>query len=244
MSGHSHWHTIKHKKGLADAKKGQAFSKVTREITLTAREGGKDPNTNAKLRLAIEKARTLNMPSDNIERAVKRGIGELEDERLEPVLFEAYGPGKIALIIEGITDNRNRASNEIKTILTQHNGKLAAEGSVKWLFERKGTVTIFIADQTPDFQNKEIIELAAIEAEASDFYWHDDRFDVYTKPEDLEKAKKYLEGKGIKTESASLDWVARELIPLGPEEMDVAQKLFEALDENEAVQEIYSNLKI
>jgi YebC/PmpR family DNA-binding regulatory protein len=239
MSGHSHYHSIKHKKGRADEARGRAFSKMARVIIVAAREGGGDPASNAKLRMAIEEAKTINMPKDNIERAIKRGTGALAGEKLEQVTFEAYGPGGIAIIIEGITDNKNRTLGEIKQILTQHNGKLAGGGSVKWLFERKGTIVVS-GEQKPE----EELEMQIIEAGAEDTYWHEDLLDVYTKPEDLEKVKKNLEEKEIKIDSTSLDWVAKEMIEVEEKEKQACQKLFEALDENDAVQDIYSNLKI
>lgn len=183
MSGHSHWATIKHKKGAADEKRGQVFSKLARMITVAAREGGGNPENNPKLRAAIEKAKSLNMPSENIERAIKRGTGELEGAKLEEVIFEAYGPGGIAIIIEGITDNKNRALNEIKQILNQNGGKLVGEGGARWLFERKAK------------------------------------------------------------EGGGLEWVAKQEIEISNQDKEAAYKLFEALDENDAVQEIYSNLK-
>lgn len=237
MSGHSHAKTIKHAKELTDKKKGQMFSKMARVISIAAKEGGGDPATNSKLRLAIEQAKSINMPKDNVERAIKRGTGELAGEKLEPVVFEAYGPGGIAIIIEGIADNKNRALGEIKQILSQYNGKLAGEGSVKWLFERKGAL---IVDGKQ--KSKDELELEAIEAGAEDIYWHDDILDIYTKPEELEKVKKSLEEKGIKIDSSSLDWVAKEMIEV--KEKETCQKLFEALDESDSVQDIYSNLKL
>jgi len=240
MSGHSHWHSIKYQKGAADAKKSEAFSKVTRQIAVAARESGGDPVTNSKLRLAIEQAKLLNMPSDNIERAIKRGTGEVEGAKLETVTFEAYGPGGIAIIIEGITDNKNRALGEIKQILNQYEGKLAEGGSVKWLFERKGVI---IADREQLTRDKEEIELKLIEAGAEDIFWHNNTIDIYAKIGDLESVKKNLEGQNIKIENASLDWVAKEQISVSEKEKEVAQKLFEVLDEAESVQEIYSNLK-
>ena len=244
MSGHSHWASIKHQKGAADAKRGKVFSKITKSIAVAAREGGSDPGSNSKLRMAIEQAKTLNMPKDNIERAIKKGTGELGGEKLEQVTFGAYGPGKIAIIIEGITDNKNRTLGEIKQILSQNRGKLAGEGSVRWLFERKGAITINF--QFPPagsgIQKKEEIELKAIEAGAEDIYWHDDILDIYTKPEELEKVKNNLEEKEIKIDSSSLDWVPKEMINIEKKEKEACQKLFEELDENNDVQDIYSNL--
>ena len=236
MSGHSHWKTIKYKKGAADAKKGQAFSKLAREISMIAKEGGKDITFNAKLRMVIEKARSFNMPADNIERAVKRGTGELEGGTLESVLFEGYGPGGVALIVEGITDNKNRTFNEIRQILTQNGGKFVGEGGVKWMFDRKGVIIV-------SHENKEEAELAAIEAGADDVSRDQDFLDVYTKPEEIEKVKKALEEKGLKIESASIGWVAKENIAISETDKKACEKLFEALDGSDDVQEIYSNFK-
>jgi YebC/PmpR family DNA-binding regulatory protein len=252
MSGHSHFRKIKHQKALTDAKRSQGFSKISREITVAAREGA-DPEFNSKLRLAIEKAKSMNMPTDNIERALKRGTEGLGEEKLDEILFEAYGPGGIAIIIEGITDNKNRSLNEIRQILQENGGKLVGEGAVKWMFERKACIIIEIKNQISLSRKqkfsgnlkikKDELELLVIEAGAEDVYWHDDLLDVYTKIEDLEKVKKNLEERGIKIESTSLDWVAKEMIGLGEKDRVACQKLFETLDENDAVQEIYSNLK-
>ncbi|MFH1841241.1 MAG: YebC/PmpR family DNA-binding transcriptional regulator [Candidatus Nealsonbacteria bacterium] len=238
MSGHSHWHSIKYKKGLADAKKSKSFSKITRELIITAREGGGDINFNPKLRMVIDKARSFNMPADNIERAIKKGAGELEEVNLQEITLEAYGPEGIAVIIEGITDNKNRSFGEIKQIINQNGGKLVNEGAVRWMFERKGVITV----ENPEI-NKEDLEMTAIEAGAEDVHWHSEEnvLDIYTKPENIEKTKKYLEGKDIKISASSLDWVAKEKVKAKKKES--CQKLFEALDENDAVQEIYSNLE-
>jgi YebC/PmpR family DNA-binding regulatory protein len=236
MSGHSHWKTIKYKKGAADAKKGQMFSKISREITLAARDGGGDITFNNKLRMVVEKAHSFNMPADNIERSIKKGTGELEGGTLETVSFEAYGPGGIAMIIDGITDNKNRALGDVKQILSQNGGKMVGEGGVRWMFDKKGVATV-----TPT--NKEEAELLAIEAGADDVSWDGDSLDVFTKPEDLEKVKKALDEKGLKVESSSIDLVAKENVDVNEKDKEAAHKLFEALDENDSVQEIYSNLK-
>jgi len=241
MSGHSHFASIKHKKGKADEARGRAFSKMARVISVAAKEGGGSPEANYKLRIAIEQAKEINMPKENVERAIKRGTGELAGERLESFVFEAYGPEGIALIIEGITDNKNRTLGDLKKILTQYNGKLAGEGSVRWMFERKGAIVINFKTQSPNVK-KEDLELMVIEAGAEDIYWHDDFLDIYTKAENLEKVKKNLEKKGIKIESSSLDWVAKEEVEIKNKEF--CERLFEALDENDDIQEIYSNLKI
>jgi YebC/PmpR family DNA-binding regulatory protein len=231
---------VKYKKEVADAKKGKAFSKMARMITIAAREGGADPEMNPKLRLAIEKARFINMPKENIERAIKRGVGDLEGAVFEEILLEAYGPGGIAILIEGITDNKNRTLAEIKQILSQNGGKLVGEGAVRWMFERKGVISV---DPQKSALSREELEMKAIEAGAEDIFWHNQSLDIYTKIEDLEKVKKNLEDQKIEIESASLDFVAKEQIEIPKQEKERVQKLFEALDENEAVQEIYSNLK-
>lgn len=244
MSGHSHSKKIRREKEITDQKRGQIFSKLSQVISVAVKESGSAPESNPSLKLAIEKAKEFNMPKENIERAIKRGTGELTGEKLEEVLFEAYGPGGIAIIIEGITDNKNRTFGEVKQILNQNNGKLVGEGSVKWMFERKGCLVLDLKAQNEDFKNKEKLEIIAIENGAQDLYWYDDSLEIYTKTEALDIVKKSLEDQGIKSESASLDWIAKEEISLNEKEKEACQKLFEALDENDSVQEIYSNIKL
>ena len=241
MSGHSHFKTIKYRKEITDKKRGKIFSKLSRVISIAAKEKGGDPAMNPSLKLAIEKAKEANMPKDNIEKAIKRGTGELAGEKLEEVLFDAYGPEGVAIIIEGITDNTNRTLGEIKQALNQHGGKLASEGSVRWMFEKKGYIAIDAKSQTST-SKKEGLELLAIEAGADDALWRDDYLYVYTKPEELEKVKTSLEEKGITIEDSSLDWIAKEKAETKPESKEACLKLFEALDELDAVQEIYSNI--
>jgi len=240
MSGHSHAKTIMATKTANDAKKGKIYSKYGRLITIAVKDGGGsgDPLKNSKLKAVIEQAKNMNMPKENIERAIKKGTGELAGEALEEVSYEGFGPGGIALIIDGISDNTNRTLSEIKSILNQNGGKMAGEGAVRWMFERKGAITTPIEDKS-----KEELELMAIELGADDVKINGDKLDIYTKPEDLEKVKKSLEEKGIKIESASLDYVSKEEIKLSEKEKEQAQKLFEALDENDAVNDIYSNIK-
>ncbi len=254
MSGHSHWKTIKYKKGATDSKKGRTFSKLSRQITMAVKESGSSLQTNPKLKIAVEQARELNMPGENIDRAIKRGTGELEATLLEEVLLEAMGPKGISVLIECITDNKNRTLGEIRQILNQHGGKLANEGSLRWMFNRKGVITIVasaldISGGTPDInrtgasQSAEGLEMAAIDAGAENIEWRGDVLNVYTDPEALAEAKKTLEMKNIKIESSGLYWVARETILIRPDAHQAIEKLFEALDENDAVQEIYSNIK-
>lgn len=240
MSGHSHFSSIKHKKEITDKKRGQIFSKLSKEISVAAKEGGGNLETNTKLRLVIEKTKEWNLPKENIERAIKRGTGELAGGKLEEVSFEAYGPGGIAIIIEGIADNKNRALSEIKQVLSQNNGKLADTGSVRWLFERKGVIEV--RSMKSEEGNREDLELKAIEAGAEDINWNDNKVDIYTKVENLEKVKANLEKQGIQIESASLDWMAKENIQINEKDEKDSKKLFETLDELDSVQEIYSNL--
>lgn len=239
MSGHSHFKTIKAQKAISDAKRGNLFSKMGRLITIAAKNGP-DPITNSRLKVTIEQAKIVNMPKDNIERAIERGTGELAGENLEEVIFEGFGPGGIAVIIEGITDNKNRTLGEIKQILNQNGGKLAGEGAVQWMFDKKGVITV---DNKDKKLSKEQIELQAIESGAEDIYWHEEELDICTKPEDLESVKKNLEERGLKSESAGFSLVPKDSISVDEKTKQACQKLFETLDENDAVQEIYSNLR-
>ena len=244
MSGHSHAKTIMATKTANDAKKGKIYSKYGRLIAIAVKDGGGsgDPLKNSKLKAVIEQAKNMNMPKENIERAIKRGTGELAGESLEEVSYEGFGPGGIALIINGISDNKNRTLGEIKSILNQNDGKLAGEGAVRWMFERKGAIIINPKVQSPMPKNDEI-EMIAIEAGADDVKWFGDELEIYTKPEDLDSVKKTLEGKGLKVESAKLDYIAKEEVEILEKEKERAQRLFDALDDNDAVNEIYSNLK-
>ena|SRR3989344_14908 len=238
MSGHSHFKTVAATKNANDAKKGKIFSKMARVITIAVKEKGPDVSSNIQLKAAIEKAKEFNMPKENIERAVKKGTGELAGESLEEVSFEGFGPGGFALIMDGITDNKNRTLGEIKGILSQYQGKMAGEGAVRWMFERKGFMTI-----SCDEKQKEELELLVIEVGADDVKHQNGVLEIYTKPEDWEKTKKILEEKGLKIESSFLEWTAKEEVAISDKEKETAQKLFEALDENDAIQDIYSNLK-
>lgn len=239
MSGHSHFATIKHKKGVADASRSKTFSKLAREITIAAKEGGESPETNSRLRTVIEKARSLNMPSDNIERAIKKGLGPEEGgAALEEMLLEGYGPGGIALLIQGITDNKNRTLGEIKQILAQYQGKLVEGGAVRWMFEQKGVIVAKQAGAA-----KDDLELAAIEAGAQDTSWNQEGLlEVYTEPSRLEQTKTALRQKGISLESSTLQWVPKEPVAIEQDARKKAEQLFEELADNDAVQNIYSTL--
>jgi len=245
MSGHSHWASIKHKKGIEDAKRAKIFSKLSRLILVAAKEKGGNPETNTELRLALEKAKSFNMPQDNIERAIKKGTGEIEGGKIENLLLEAYGTGHIALLIEAVTDNKNRTLAEVRHILEKFGGKLAS-GSVLWMFEKKGCITINCKRLTTDDKqlSREDLELLAIEAGAEDIKHRDEVLEIYTKTREMGKIKKTLKGKGVKIENASLDWVPKEEMEISDKLVkEKIEKLFEALDEHDDVQEIYSNLK-
>jgi len=243
MSGHSHAKTIAHDKNIADQKRGAAFSKMVRLITVAIKEGGPNVETNARLRMALDMAKGINMPKDNIERAISRASGADEGQIFTDFLFEAYGPSNVALLIEGITDNKNRAFNDVKTIINQNGGKLVGEGAIRWMFERYGILIVEPASQTSELQNKEALEMAAIEANATDIYWYEDTLEIRTAPAELETVKKALESKGIKVESFSLAWIAKEEIEGDEKTGEQNQRLIDALNDNDSIQEVYSNLK-
>ena len=237
MSGHSHFHNIKIKKGAEDAKRSKIFSKLSKEISVAAKDGGSDTTFNAKLRSVVEKAKAMNMPADSIDKAVKKGSGELEGFTYEEFLLEAYGPGGSAVMIEGITDNKNRSLGEIKLIIHQKGGKTVNEGGIKWMFEKKGVLSVDAANK-----DKEDMELTAIEAGAEDIEWQETTLYLYVKAEDLEKTKKALEEKGLKIESAALEWVPNETLETDDATKEKFQKFFEALDEHDDVQNVYTNI--
>jgi len=243
MSGHSHWAGIKHKKELLDKKKSKIFSKISREIIVAVRESGPNPETNNKLRVIIEKAKKLNFPKEQIERAIKRASGKEKEGDLNEFYLEAILPSKVSLIIEGITDNKNRTISEIKNILQKYGGKIVPDGTVKWLFERFGTITIDYK-KNQKFSNKEELELQVISAGAQDISWQEDILTVYTKPDEVSLVRENLEKNGINIESFSLEWVAKNDINVEKEEREKIKNLLEELDDLEDVQDIYININL
>ena len=235
MSGHSKWSTIKHKKAATDKKRGDVFSKMARIITIAAKSGG-DIEANYALRSAVEKAKHLNMPKDKIDRAIKKGTGELAGEQLEEILMEAYGPEGVALLIEVVTDNRNRSTSEIRHILSKNNGKLATGGSVQWMFEHQGLVQVPIHE----VQNKDEFELSVIDLGAIDIAFEQDKVFIYVEQHTTQSMQKALIEMGHTTETA-LVWIAKESLELQEKIQDQLKKLFETLDEHEDVQEVYTN---
>ncbi len=241
MSGHSKWSKIKRQKGVADVKKGKIFSQLSKAVTLTAKGGGGDSSMNPALKLAIEKAKQANMPLDNIEKAIKKGTGELEGGTIEEVLYEAYGPGGIAIIIEGTTDSTNRTVAEVKHILSRNNGRLGGAGSVKWMFDRFGYLEI---DKKELDISEDDLEIVIIDAGAEDFNSLDDMVIIYTKPEDIYKVKEDLEKNNIKISETGFEWKAKDKIKIDNEKVNKQiERLFEALDEQEDVEEVFSNLE-
>ncbi len=216
---------------------------MIRLITVAVKEGGPNVETNARLRMALDMAKGINMPKDNIERAISRASGAEEGQIFADFLFEGYGPGNVAVLVEGITDNKNRAVNDIKTILNQNGGKMVGEGAVRWMFERKGILIVELTEQAPGMQNKENLEMEAIEAGADDIYWFENILEIHTSPESTETSKKSLESKGIKVKSFSLGWLPKEEVEGDEKIKEQNEKLIEKLNDNDSVQEVYSNLK-
>jgi YebC/PmpR family DNA-binding regulatory protein len=244
MSGHSHFRSIKHKKELEDRKRGQMFSKIARLITIAAKNGS-DPNKNPSLRQALEEAKKVNMPKENIERAIKRGTGELKEEaELFEVSYEAIGPEGEMAILEGITDNKNRALGEIKNILQRYGWKLADQGAVKWLFEKRAYLTINLESETIKNKGKDELELFLIELGAQDLIYHDNFLDIIINPEDLEAFKEKLKSQNIEIVEENIGLYAKNSIEVKEEKRGYYQNLFEDLLDTDTIQNIYSNLNL
>lgn len=238
MSGHSHWATTHRQKGVNDSKRAAIFTKYARLITVAAREGG-DPSMNYRLRLAIDNARSVNMPKDNIDRAIRVGTGELKDANaIEEVLYEAYGPGQIALLIEGMTDNKNRAVSEVKTILTKHGGKFVPSGSVSFMFRRAGIIVF-----TPEKYPADTLEMETLESGADDFRVEENIFLVITQPENLQAVRAYFESKNLVPESAELGYLPTQTVALSAPDIEKYERLKELLEDNQDVQTVWDNLK-
>jgi|UniRef100_A0A7C3IIE1 YebC/PmpR family DNA-binding regulatory protein len=239
MSGHSKWATIKHKKGAADAKRGQMFTKLIKEISIAARMGGGDPDSNPRLRTAILKAKAANMPKDNVERAIKKGTGELEGVNYEELTYEAYAPGGVAVLIEVLTDNKNRAAADVRNILNKAGGSLATAGAVSRLFKRKGIITFDGEKYTED----QIME-AALEGGAEDVTASDGIIEVTTAPEDFEAVLNALNAKNFESMSAEISMVPDAEVALDKDATSKVMKMIDRLEENDDVQNVYHNLEI
>ncbi|KPL18506.1 MAG: transcriptional regulator [Anaerolineae bacterium SM23_84] len=239
MSGHSKWATIKRQKGVADARRGQMFTKLARELEIAARDGGGDPAMNFRLRLVMDKAKQANMPKDNIERAILRGTGELKGEVIEEINYEGYGPQGTALIVEVLTDNRNRSVSDVRSAFSRHGGNLGETGCVAWLFERKGYISLVPQDDDADE-----LALMAIDAGADDIKMDKDLVEVFTRVEDLQRVKETLTQSDIPIDTAELSWVPKSMVQLNEKATLQNMRLIDALEELEDVQRVYSNLEI
>ncbi len=241
MAGHSKWANIRHRKAAQDAKKGKIFQKLVRAIIVAAREGGGDPETNIKLRAAIERAKAFNLPSENIERAIKRGTGELEGTSYEEVIYEGYGPGGVAILVEAMTDNRNRTTTEIRTIFNRNGGSLGEAGCVSWIFERKGIIEISKENNI----DEDTVMTIALEAGADDIKGSEEEgFTIYTDPKSLHQVKEAFEKNDIKIERAELTLEPKNTVTVDEENAQKLLKLLEILEDHDDVQKVYANFDI
>jgi len=236
MSGHSKWSTIKRKKAVVDAKRGKIFTKLIKELTIAAREGGGDPSGNPRLRLAVDNAKAANMPTDNIERAIKKATGELEGVNYTELNYEGYGPGGVALFIECVTDNKNRIVAEVRHLLSKYGGTLGETGSVAWMFDRKGIITLPAQGKSED----DIFELI-IDAGADDLLSEDEYFEVTTEITNFEPVRKAIADGGLQIENASLQWIAKNTVEVGGETAEKLEKLIDMLEDNDDVQNVFTN---
>jgi len=241
MAGHSKWAQIKHKKAAVDAKKGKLFSKLSKEITIAAKLGGGDPEKNPRLRTAIEKAREANMPSENIKKAIMRGTGELPGVNYEEAIYEGYGPGGVALMIEVLTDNKNRTVSEIRHILSKYGGSMGEAGCVSWMFEKKGYILV---DKTK-IDEDELMSIA-LEAGAEDMKNdpQEENYEITTAPEDLNKVKSAIESRGIPITLAEITMLPKSYVQLGEKDSDQMLRLYEALEDHDDIQNVYANFNI
>ncbi|WP_438318206.1 YebC/PmpR family DNA-binding transcriptional regulator [Candidatus Caldatribacterium sp. SIUC1] len=239
MSGHSKWAQIKHKKAKTDLERGKAFSKLIRLITVAARQGGGNPENNPRLRLAIQKAREMNMPQENIEKAIKKGTGELEGVAYEEIVYEGYGPGGVAIMVEATTDNRNRTTAEIRHLFSKHGGSLGETGCVSWVFERKGLISF-----EKHKVDEEMVMAVAIDAGAEDIRSTETTLDVITTPEDFERVKEAIERSGLQYAVAQVTMVPKTTVSVEGKQAQQVLSLIEALEDHDDVQEVYANFDI
>ena len=239
MSGHSKWATIKHKKAATDARRGKVFTKLIRELTIAARVGGADPDSNPRLRTAISAAKNENMPNDNIERALQRGIGQLEGEQFEEVNFEGYGPGGVGMMVQVVTTNRNRVVSDIRHLMSKHGGNMAETGSVGWMFHRKGTITV-----PKEAAGEDKMLGIVLDAGAEDLRDDGSEWEVVTAPEAFEAVREALIKAGITPSAAEIAWVPQNYIKLTGQQAGQMLRLVEALEEHDDVQHVFANFDI
>jgi len=239
MSGHSKWSTIKHRKAAADAKRGKLFSRMAKEIIIAAKQGGGDPDKNIRLRTAIQSARSVNMPNDNIERAIKRGTGELDGVTYEELTYEIYAPGGVAILLDILTDNKNRTASEIRAVLSRKGGSIANSGSVAWLFEKKGLVRI-----AKDKTDEDTLYSTVIDAGAEDIRTEEDAFEVYCEPENFEAVKNAVTVGGIEPDLAEVAFIPKNTVKVEGREAEKVLDLVESLEDHDDVQHLHSNFDI
>lgn len=240
MSGHSKWANIKRRKGKVDAIRGKVTTKISREITIAVRMGGADPSGNMRLKLALQKAKENNIPKDNIQRAIQKGQGALEGGNYEEILYEGYGPGGVAVLLEIMTDNRNRTAADIRHLFTKYGGNLGESGCVSWMFDKKG---LFLVDKAPAI-NEEDLMLLAIEAGAEDFKAEDDQYEITTAPDDWESVREALEKAKVTVTTAQITMVPQTTVELTGDEAVKMLKLMDALEDHDDVQEVYTNVDL
>jgi YebC/PmpR family DNA-binding regulatory protein len=243
MSGHSKWKTIQHKKAATDAKRGKMFTRLAREIVIAAREGGGDPDVNFNLRLAVDKAKSANMPKDNIERAIKRGTGELKGAELVEVVYEGYAPNGVALLVQVLTDNKNRTVADVRRVLTRQGGTMAEAGAVTWQFDRKGYIAI-VPNGTSGGVDPDALFEVAVEAGADDVVFSDDMIEVFAEVSDFQEVRQALEDAGIEFETVELSMIPKTPMQLGEKETLQVMGVIEDLEDLDDVQQVYSNLDI
>jgi YebC/PmpR family DNA-binding regulatory protein len=239
MSGHSKWHTIKHKKGALDAKRGKIFTRLIKEITVAARMGGGDIDANARLRKVVNDAKGQNMPNDTIDRAIKRGTGELEGVNYEEITYEGYGIGGVAVLVETLTDNRNRTVAELRHLFSKNGGNLGEAGSVAWMFDKKGYIVVDKEAKSED----ELFEIA-LEAGADDVKDEGDVFEIYTAPENFDAVSEAIKAAGIEAQAAEITMIPQNHIKLEGTEAKSMLKLYDAIDDHDDVQQLYANFDI
>jgi YebC/PmpR family DNA-binding regulatory protein len=239
MSGHSKWSTIKYKKGAADAKRGKVFTKLIKEITVAAKVGGGDPDSNSRLRSAIAAAKAENMPKDNMDRAIKKGTGELEGVNYEEVFYEGYGPGGAAVLVESLTDNKNRTVADVRYIFSKSGGSLGENGCVAWMFKTKGLILV----EKKEIDEDTLMEVA-LDAGAEDIAEDDGNFEVKTSPTEFEQVKSALDEKGIKYAMAEISMIPDSNVKLEGKDAEQMLRLMDALEDNDDVQKVYSNFDI
>lgn len=241
MSGHSKWANIKHKKAKVDAQRGKVYTKIAKEIIMAAKQGGGDPEANFALRMAIDKARAANLPNENISRAIQRGVGAQDGDNYESFSYEGYGPGGVAVIVDLLSDNRNRTASDIRHLFSKNGGNMGETGCVSYMFTRKGVILI---DREEETRSEDDMLLVVLEAGAEDLQTEEDSFQVITAPDELEAVRRFLQQQGVRLESAELSMIPQTMVAVEGEAAEKALKLLNALEEHDDVQNVYTNADI